>query len=467
MQGLRRFWIAALAVAALAVSARAQQHGQGLKLASKERLRGIPIADVPYSGTELPSRVDLSGNMPPPGQQGAQNSCVAWSVAYALKSYQEKIEERWDFGGGGQVDSRRVFSPAFIYNQLNQGSDGGASILEAFDLLSSRGAATWAAMPYSESDYLTRPNASAFEEAKRFRVNFWRQVNPADVKEVKAQLGAGYPVVFGMITDEGFQNARSGETWSSHSGKIYGGHAMILVGYDDARGAFKVMNSWGPQWCEGGYGWIAYDFFRQEANEAYIAKDAINSSPVQPPQQTPAPTPAYNPNDNPVNPPLQPTPAYVMPPQYRLNISGVWHNVIYPSAPGRYCMEIRGDLTIPPGVGYTGIVALHMYYDTTPGSGATIGYAVAATQSAYSTVDGRAACGTIQFAIPPGGTSTTWSAILPYDALNLPAAGAWHQDQFGQTFYQPAPVELIATPLLFVDNFGVAQGQWIPFYVMK
>jgi len=33
---------------------------------------------------------------------------------------------------------------------------------------------------------------------------------------------------------------------------------MILVGYSDDRGAFKVMNSWGTQWGNGGFGWISY-----------------------------------------------------------------------------------------------------------------------------------------------------------------------------------------------------------------
>ena len=40
----------------------------------------------------VPSLLDLSFDTPPPGDQGHQRSCVGWAVAYALKSYQERVE---------------------------------------------------------------------------------------------------------------------------------------------------------------------------------------------------------------------------------------------------------------------------------------------------------------------------------------------------------------------------------------
>ena len=61
----------------------------GLIPATEEQLRGIPLASVPFSGDSLPPSVDLSDNLPPPGNQGRQNSCVGWTVAYALKNYHE------------------------------------------------------------------------------------------------------------------------------------------------------------------------------------------------------------------------------------------------------------------------------------------------------------------------------------------------------------------------------------------
>jgi hypothetical protein len=42
------------------------------------------------------------------------------------------------------------------------------------------------------------------------------------------------------------------------TGDVEGGHAVVIVGYNDADQAFIVRNSWGPEWGEGGYFRIAY-----------------------------------------------------------------------------------------------------------------------------------------------------------------------------------------------------------------
>ena len=71
----------------LPAGAAAPTNFTGLKPATPEQLRGVPLAATPFSGTDLPEKVDLSPHMPPPGDQGNQNSCVGWATAYALKSY--------------------------------------------------------------------------------------------------------------------------------------------------------------------------------------------------------------------------------------------------------------------------------------------------------------------------------------------------------------------------------------------
>ncbi|MEK2690768.1 C1 family peptidase [Bdellovibrio sp. GT3] len=44
------------------------------------------------------------------------------------------------------------------------------------------------------------------------------------------------------------------------SGKIScGGHAILLVGYDDQRRLFMFKNSWGPKWGNQGYGYVTFD----------------------------------------------------------------------------------------------------------------------------------------------------------------------------------------------------------------
>ena len=60
-----------------------------------------------------------------------------------------------------------------------------------------------------------------------------------------------------LINDESY-----GPKWNGFSS---------IIGYDDVKKAFKVMNSWGTSWCEAGYGWIDYDFLPQTGDlGAYV-----------------------------------------------------------------------------------------------------------------------------------------------------------------------------------------------------
>lgn len=249
----------------------------GLKFASAAQLRDVPPAEMPYGGYgAAPLRVDLSEDMPEPGLQGRQNSCVAWASAYAVKTYQEKREQRYPLRAAGQLDLHRVFSPAFVYNQINEGHDRGATLVDALRLLQERGAVSLASMPYRIEDFTTRPSKRQLKQALRYRIDSWRRLIFLHTVDLKAQLQAGYPVMIGTLIDESFRRLRAGTVWQHSAGRSYGGHAMVLVGYDDGRNAFKVMNSWGTGWADRGFGWIDYHQMETVIREAYVAKDAPN-----------------------------------------------------------------------------------------------------------------------------------------------------------------------------------------------
>lgn len=261
----------------------------GLELATPEQLRAIPLASLPYAGSDLPGRVDLRSDLPPPGYQGAQNSCVGWVTAYALKSYQERIESGHELTEAGKLNPQKVFSPAYVYNQLNQRRDGGITYIDALNLLGAQGAAPWADMPYDPTEFRRQPTAAIRRKAKTYRIDYWRQVNVMDPRELKAHLQAGYPVMLGMMVDQGFFQHRGTGVWQADQGRSLGAHALLLVAYDDQRQAFGVFNSWGPRWADQGTGWIGYRQFARMVREGFVAKDAINASTLSYLSQ-PAPT---------------------------------------------------------------------------------------------------------------------------------------------------------------------------------
>ena len=222
---------------------------------------------------DLPRAVDLSGNFPTPGNQGRQGSCVGWATAYALKSYQERLEEGWEFS------DYTTFSPAWIYNQVkepgpcdNPGDryDCGTFIHKALNFMIDKGTATLSKMPYTDRDYRARPSAAAIQEAARFKSKSMSSVR--SVEHIKGAIANRHPIVIGMSVYRSFHRlSGSGSVYNDLSGASGGGHAVTIVGYDDDRfgGAFKVVNSWGQRWGDGGFFWLPYSIFSDSRLNAY------------------------------------------------------------------------------------------------------------------------------------------------------------------------------------------------------
>lgn len=237
------------------------------------------------AGYSFPASYDLSSYMPPPGQQGQQGSCTSWAVAYATKSYQEAKEEGWSYYfNNGQVNYNHLFSPAFIHNQLTANTyKNGLSFPEALNFVKNNGCASLAEMSYDENDNRTQPTSTIKARATKYKIKGYYRLGTQgsiSVEDVKYRLTQGYPVMFACYVDEGFNNNCSyPNIWYGYWGRNLGySHAMVVVGYDDSYGAFKVLNSYGSYWGHNGYCWINYNHFKNITLEAYIAYDDKNSN---------------------------------------------------------------------------------------------------------------------------------------------------------------------------------------------
>ena len=91
---------------------------------------------------------------------------------------------------------------------------------------------------------------------------------------MKAQLARGVPVIFSMRIGTKMRGHRGDSIISSDFGDL-GGHTMIAVGYDETRKAFRIQNSWGRNWADGGYGWFSYDFWKRNARVGYVIERPI------------------------------------------------------------------------------------------------------------------------------------------------------------------------------------------------
>ena len=269
-------------------SSNNNQHGTGLIFSSKESLEEIKVATPPavYGSNSLPKSFDLSYLMPPVRDQGSQGSCVAWAVGYYLKSYHEHIEKNIPYGQ--KNDHSGTFSPAFLYNITKiDGCNDGSYFKDNFERLKNIGISSWKDMPYNQNDCDTLPSQKAIKNAKCAKIleyeilNISNPLKTIDLMDIKNYLVKKEPVIIGITIYEGFDSPQkiNGEYFYKNFNKknSRGAHAITVVGYDDHRNAFKIVNSWGKNWANSGYLWIDYEVFKKIVHVVYIAHDANNS----------------------------------------------------------------------------------------------------------------------------------------------------------------------------------------------
>ncbi|MDR1626632.1 MAG: C39 family peptidase [Spirochaetia bacterium] len=280
--------IFAFCAAGLLFSQAAPKAALGMEPTPKNFDAAIASATARAGQSSIPPAVDLSAKFPKPGYQGEQQSCVAWATGYAVKSYHENLKNNW-----GLNSAATTFSPSFIYNQINNGQDAGSTIPDALELVKSQGSATLKTMPYG--DYKQKPAAQARIEAAKYKAASYERLDGKNTNALKLLLAAGQPIVVGMKTYENFMTY-SGGVYKKTSGAYLGGHAMVIVGYDDSKQAFKIMNSWSERWGEKGFSWYDYGLFAEMNHTAMVLYDNPSNTPAvsYPPNSLTASAGAYS-----------------------------------------------------------------------------------------------------------------------------------------------------------------------------
>jgi C1A family cysteine protease len=163
-----------------------------------------------------------------------------------------------------------VFQPSrlFVYynERLVEGTvsqDSGAFIRDGIKTLNTYGVCSEAVWPYNISQYTTKPSDAAYAQAKLHTALAYYRVNVA-INDVKAALAAGFPIVIGLTLYESFESYTTAATGVVTMPKPYeqvlGGHAVAIVGYNDAKKQLIVRNSWGTNWGDKGYFYLPYSY---------------------------------------------------------------------------------------------------------------------------------------------------------------------------------------------------------------
>ena len=256
------------------VASQAANNRTGLVAEDDVAFRGFK--QRPHFRAFIPPQTDLSPRFPVIRSQGDQGSCVAWATGYYMRTYYENIQ-----GKNNDVP----FSPAYIYNQIKLGNcDQGSRISDALKLMSSKGIVPLKSFPYSDASCSSTPSVANEKAAQSYKIKDWSRVNHTDIEDLRGTLSRGHPVIFGMRVGEAFDTFEGGKVFDTVTPKDGFGHAMVLVGYDDTRSAFKLANSWGKAWGDQGYAWLSYEAYLKNANYAFVADPGFDpmASPYLP-----------------------------------------------------------------------------------------------------------------------------------------------------------------------------------------
>ncbi len=245
--------------------------------------------------TKLPKVVDNSQSIyfPEIGDQLDLGSCLFWAQIY----YQYTYEMNKSTNTPTTADN--VFSPQWSYNVATAGADMQCTTINSLNFMKYQGNVPMSQIPYDLQYKNAYPTEEVWRNAINYRIKdyyFLEDVgtfltpitspDDSDLTLIKTALNNGEiltysTMMYGWTHTELTANADApendkyiGQEAVTSMDSQDGGHRMTLVGYNDniwidinknskvdkgEMGAFKIANSWGTEYGNNGFCWVAYD----------------------------------------------------------------------------------------------------------------------------------------------------------------------------------------------------------------
>jgi len=207
----------------------------------------------------LPPRVDWTPAMPPVYDQGQLGSCTANALCAA-----HEFLKRSPIHAAVPAPSR-----LFLYYNEREcigtvNEDSGAMIRDGVKSMLIDGLCPETLWPYDPSAVSVRPSDACYQIAAANELLEYRRVDNSSLPDLLEALTCG-PVVGGFTVYSSFESATVAKTgivpMPGRNDSAQGGHAILVVGYDQPANQFIVRNSWGARWGKGGYFRIPFEYF--------------------------------------------------------------------------------------------------------------------------------------------------------------------------------------------------------------
>lgn len=155
-------------------------------------------------------------------------------------------------------------SRLFVFWNSEKGSTGGSNMSSALDVTKNIGVSPESLWPYSKENLDKKPTDEAFKRAGDIKGKFHLVLSKNEIIE---SIDANNPIIVGMICPQFFNILPGPEASYVFKSSLIPDeslrHAMLVVGYrifDNGECHFRLRNSWGSEWMDGGYCWFESDY---------------------------------------------------------------------------------------------------------------------------------------------------------------------------------------------------------------
>lgn len=217
----------------------------------------------------LPSKLDLREDWWSIKDQGPTGACAGFSASSLCEYVFTKTAR---LQPGEQISPRPLWMGAKETDVWKKPStfieQEGTSLTAILKILQSDGCVTEKFMPFNT--LFTKPMQTYYLNAARLRIlSYFNLGKSIDAwKKWMSQYG---PIYCSITVDSTWQNATqtNGILEKYDSSRIYGGHAVVICGYDSETKRVLFKNSWGDEWGDGGFAWASESWCLQAVLEAY------------------------------------------------------------------------------------------------------------------------------------------------------------------------------------------------------
>ncbi len=223
--------------------------------------QSIDIRDYKYTPINTSSNTiskysltDTSVNCPVL-DQGSLGSCVSnasFALLYILSN------------GTIELSRLHLYLCSRAIDNSNLNLDTGSTMRGVMSAILKYGVCNETICPYDISKFNKLSPPRAFLEKYNINNFVYSFVNQ-DLTTIKNTILSGNPIMIGISVYNSINTPIVSKTGIIPMPKLrkekqLGGHAILLLGYDDTTNLFKFQNSWGISWGVNGYGFLPYNY---------------------------------------------------------------------------------------------------------------------------------------------------------------------------------------------------------------